>query len=274
MRRDLHRGPQAGDPGQDRGVDAEVQDVLRVRGVERRHVQVRECQLGRARHGGGLGARIVADQHHRAAVRIGAYQVGVPQRVGGTVQAGRLAVPVPHDPLEGGTAGVGGGAQGARAPGELGPHHRRGARLLVEGGAVHDVERPEELATPGQFEVVPRERRSLVTADQARGEQILPAVEPCPVADRPDQCLDPGEEDRAALARVAIGEGERSGVRLPGPRQVVMRAVRGVEERGHDQHLAFARRTMSPQARTNCEARHAASPRSNSLHIWGPVCAS
>ena len=54
------------------------QDLGRVSRVERRHREVGQGQLGRGRHGGGLGGRVVPDEGDRAAGRGRADQVGVP----------------------------------------------------------------------------------------------------------------------------------------------------------------------------------------------------
>ena len=238
VRGDLQRRPQSGDAGQDRRVYAEVQHVLGVGGIQGGHVEVGESEFRRARHGRRLGPRVVAHHHHGAPVGVGTDEVGVPQGVGGPVQTGRLAVPVAHHALQRGAAGVGGRAQGAGAARQLGAHHGRRAGLLVEGRTVHDVERVEELRTPGQLEVVAGERGSLIAAHQARGEQVLASVQPGTVADRPDERLDTRQEDGAAVAGVAVREGERSGVRPAEPGEVVVGAARGAEKRGHDQHLA------------------------------------
>ncbi|MFI8829666.1 hypothetical protein ACIGPN_01370 [Streptomyces afghaniensis] len=94
---DLQARPHAAEPGEELGVQPEVEDVLRIGRVQRRDRQVRECRLAGARHAGRLGSRIVADQSDSATGRARAHQVRVAQGIGGAVEAGGLAIPDAHD---------------------------------------------------------------------------------------------------------------------------------------------------------------------------------
>ena len=115
--RDLQRRPQPGDAGHQRGVHAEVEDVLRVGRIEHGHVQVGQGHLRRARDRRALGARVVADERDRAAAVVGADEVRVPQRVGRAVETRGLAVPVADDPVAG--RAVGGRGEGGDARRDL-----------------------------------------------------------------------------------------------------------------------------------------------------------
>ena len=75
--RDLERGPQTADPAHDRGVYAEVEDVLRIGRVERRDVEVGERHLRCARDRRALGGWIVADESDGTAVGMRTDEVGV-----------------------------------------------------------------------------------------------------------------------------------------------------------------------------------------------------
>src|SRR5699024_12629315 len=126
----------------------------------------------------------------------------VPEGVAGPVEAGGLAVPVAHHAVERPTAGVVRYAEGAGAPGDLGPHDRGGGGLLVEAGAEEHVVRVEELPEPGQLEVKAGQGRALVAADQARGEEGLAPAESGEVAERPVEGEDDRKEDGAGLQEV------------------------------------------------------------------------
>ena len=199
---DLHRRPQAGHPRHDRGVDSEIEDVLGVGGIEDRHVQVGQRHLGSAGDGGTLGTRVIADQGDGAAGGVGADDVGVPEGIGGPVEAWSLAVPVADDAVERTVLSA------VRQCPDLGchlrTHHRCRGDLLVESRAMHHVEGVEVLGATGDLEVVTGERRTLVAGDERRCAQILPTVEAGTVTNHPDQCLDAGEVDGPGLAGVAV----------------------------------------------------------------------
>jgi hypothetical protein len=121
----------------------------------------------------------------------------VPQRVGGPVKAGCLAVP------DAGHAVVLGVTDPA---GQLGPGHRRRRQLLVEAGLVQDAVLAEQVALAGEFEVVAAKRRALVTGHVGgRRETVLPVVAGA-VEQHADERLDPREVDRPVLALIALVE--------------------------------------------------------------------
>ena len=236
--RDPQRGPQARGPRHPCGVDAQLQGLTGIRRDEDGHAQVRQDAFRRRRHRRRLRERVVADDCDGAARRRRAREVGVPQRVDGPVQAGRLAVPVADDAVDA-------LAQRARGRGQLGAGHRGGAELLVDRRLVHDVQIPEQRGAAGQLEVVAAERRSLVAGDEGGGGQAAGPVRQRPVAHHAHQGLDAGQLHRAGLRRVpvrqqrAVGGGGRvvlgrpdAGVRGRGGAAGAA-VVRGREHRGH-----------------------------------------
>ena len=206
---DLERGPQAADPAHDRGVHAEVEDVLGIGRVERRDVEVGERHLRRAGDGRTLGCGIVADERYGTAVGMRADEVGVAYGVGCAVEAGRLAVPVADDAVA--LLAVVVGRERAECRGELRSHDRRRGEFFVETWAVYDVEGCEERLTSHEFEVEACERRAFVAGDERRRAQILSPVDAGAVGDHPDERCDPAEEDRTFFAGVSVVECEIGG---------------------------------------------------------------
>ena len=198
---DLDRRPQAAGPRQLDRVQPVQQDLGRVGRVERRQAEVGQREFGRAGHGGGLGGRVVAHQRDRAAGRRGPDQVGVPQRVGGPVEPGRLPVPdAGHAVVE----RVADPARLARPAEQLGARYRGRGQLLVHPRLMGDPVLPQQGGLPGQLQVVAGQRRSLVAGHVGGRPQARPLVVPGPVEQHPDQRLDPGEEDGAVLALIAL----------------------------------------------------------------------
>jgi hypothetical protein len=121
----------------------------------------------------------------------------VPQRVGGAVKAGRLAVP------DAGHAVVLGVTDLA---GQLGAGYGRRRQLLVEAGPVQDAVLGEHVTVAGEFKVVAAKRGTLVTGHVGgRRETVLP-VETGAVEQHADERLDPREVDRPVLELIALVE--------------------------------------------------------------------
>ena len=130
-RDDLEAAPQPGRARAGVGVQAEVEHLRRSAGEEHRHVEAGEQGLGGARDRGGLAARVVADDGQRAAGARDADEVAVAQRVGGPVEARRLAVPHAEHAVV---------LRRRVAAGQLAAPRRGRAELLVEAGHVaHEV---------------------------------------------------------------------------------------------------------------------------------------
>ena len=181
---DLQPHPQPRCPGQLDRVPAEIEHVLAVRRVQVRDGHVGQRAVRRAGQGRGLGGGVVADQDQRAAPWVGAHQVPVPQRVGGPVQAGRLAVPDAEHPVAGGA--------GERA-GELAALDRGGGRFLVQSRDERDIVRVEQLLQPAELLVVAGQRGPLVPGDERPDVQAGGQVAPVLVDGQPGQGLDPGQ---------------------------------------------------------------------------------
>ena len=126
---DLHRRPQAGRPGHRHRVEAELEALLRGPGIQDGHVQVDERGVRRRRHRRRVACGIVTDEHQRSALWAGAGEHAVAQRVAGSVEPGRLAVPHADDAL---VPGVGAARRQLRS------HHRRCAEFLVHRRLVDD----------------------------------------------------------------------------------------------------------------------------------------
>ena len=225
----LERGPQPARAGERDGVAPEVEDVLRVGGVEHRDGHVGQRRLGGAGHARRLRRGVVADERDGAAARVGAGEVGVAQGVGGAVEAGRLAVPVADDPVAGERAG---------GRGELGALHRGEGELLVEPGREDDVVLGEQVAVAGELEVVAGERRALVARDVAPGAQARGTVGAVLVEGQAHEGLDAGEVHAAGGQGVAVAQGH-------GPLREAVTVTVGDVERGRadvDGHGAPPRR--------------------------------
>lgn len=186
-------------------MEPEVEDILRVGRVQRRYRQVRECRLAGTRHAGGLGTRIITDQRDGATGRVGAHQVRVTEGVGGAVETGRLAVPDAHHTVAAGRAGL---------AGQLAAHDGGCGELLVQPGLVDDVVLVQQRPMPGQLDVVPGERGSLIPRYERRGAKPVQVVVPRPVEENADESLDPGEVHDAFFTAIAIVQAEASAGRL------------------------------------------------------------
>ena len=128
-RDELEARPQPARPRQRDRVAGEVDRLLRVAGEQERHVQVDHRGVARRRQRRRLGARVVADDGDHAAVRRGAGEHGVADRVAGAVDARALAVPDAEHAV---VLAV------VERDGELAAHHRGRRELLVDAGLVDD----------------------------------------------------------------------------------------------------------------------------------------
>jgi hypothetical protein len=176
---------------------AEVEDLLQRAGEERRHVQRRERRLAGRGQRGGLARRVVADERQRAAVRVGAREVGVAQRVHRAVQARVLAVPDPGDAVE---------ARPGQRLGQLGAVDGGRRELLVEAGGEVQLVVGGDVAQPEDLLVQAAQRRALVAGDEGRRAQAAAAVGAHLVEEDADQRLGARQEDRALLEQVLVAQ--------------------------------------------------------------------
>ncbi len=198
-RRDLQGGPQAAGPGQLHGMLPVLEDLGGVGRREGRHAEVGEGEFGRAGDGRRFRRRIVTGQRERATLGVGADEVRVPQRVGGPVQAGRLAVP------DAGHARI---AQIADLARELRAGHGGRGELLVQAGLGHDGVLGEQRGVARQLEVEAAQRGALIAGHVGRRGPPGALVGPRPVEQHAHQRLDAGQVDGPLLAAVAILEAE------------------------------------------------------------------
>src|SRR5918997_891555 len=185
---DLEAHPAAGVARQPEGVDAEVEHLLLVAGIEHRHAGVLEGVLAVAVQGRRLGARIVAAEQHHPTVGSGTHGVAVLQRVARAVEARRLAVPDPGHAVD--AVGVCDGGTHLAAP------HGGSRQLLVEAGAVDDAVLVERGARPVEGEVERPERGARVARHHRGGVQALALVEPVAQHQQARQRVDPRADRR------------------------------------------------------------------------------
>ncbi len=218
---DLQPHPHAGGPAEGDGVAAEVEGLAGVTRVEHGDVHVGEHPGRRRRDRRGLGVRVVAHDRHRTAVGVGARVGGVPERIGGAIDTGPLAVP------EADHAVVGGVGPGGR---ELAAHHRGGRVLLVDRRAQVDREVRGVGRRLAERAVEPTQGGARIARGDGGGPEPVDAVDPELLDREPGQCLETGHEHGARVLRVAVGQavrvrrGHRRRVLLVIPR--VMRACR------------------------------------------------
>ena len=157
VRDDLQRAPQPGRARAGPCVQAEVEHLLDGARVEGRDVQALEQRLGRARDRRRLRVRVVAHDDHGAAGARDARVVGVTQRVGRAVDAGRLAVPHGENAVE---------ARAGKRAGQLRAPRRGRAQLLVQPRDGDDVVLLAHLPLALELPVEPAEWGALVAGDE------------------------------------------------------------------------------------------------------------
>src|SRR5262249_7488744 len=81
-------------------VESVVNDLLNSRRVEDRNHHVHEVELGLMRRGGRFGRMVIAHQSYDAAMTGGAGEVGMADRVAGTVDAWPFAIPHAEHAIE------------------------------------------------------------------------------------------------------------------------------------------------------------------------------
>ena len=200
----FERHPAAGEARHGDAEEAVLQDLLHAGGVQGRHQRVDHRVLALVRGGAGFADVIVAEQHQHAAVRGGAEQVAMADRVARAVDARALGVPDREHAVVAGLAvepdllraGAGGGGQ-----------------VLVDGGAVDDVVGVEMRPCPLELLVVGPQRRAAVAGDEPGrvqpGGKIALALD----QRQPHQRLDPGDEDPPRSGRVLVVEGDLAQLR-------------------------------------------------------------
>ena len=154
---DLEPGPQARIARQGDGVETEAHHVGHRAGRQQRDMQA--CGHGDrgAGEGGRLSGRVVTDQGHGAAERLGAGVVAVTDGVGRPVEPGILAVPERRHAVV-----VMPGDLGE----ELGARHRRGGQFLVEARREDHAVLVQVGLGAAQLQIEPAQRRPLVPADK------------------------------------------------------------------------------------------------------------
>ena len=197
-RRDqLETRPDAARSRQGDRVASDVERFLRVAREQQRHVQVDHRGVARRRHRRRLGARVVADDGHDAAVGCRAGEHGMPDRITGAVDAGALAVPHAEDPV---VLAV------VERDGQLAAHHGGGGEFLVDARLVDDREVGHRAQRPLDLLAERADRRALIAADERRGVEAVATIQADLIAGQPGDRLQARQEHPAVLASVSVGE--------------------------------------------------------------------
>ncbi len=121
----------------------------------------------------------------------------MPERVGGPIETGCLAVPHAEDAVV---------ARAGKAGGELAPPRRGGPELLVQARDVEDVVLLADGAPAPELLIEPAERRALIAGDEGGGMEVATAVGTVLVERDAHERLQPGEKDAAVLQDVLVLE--------------------------------------------------------------------
>ena len=184
LRDGLQPHPAAAVARQRPAVQAVVQHVLHVGGIQYRHRGTDEHVLALMGNGGGFAGMVVAGDHEHTAVPGGAEGVGVLDHVHAPVHPGALAVPHGEHPVV---------LRPRQQPHLLGAPDRGGRQVLVDAGLEADVVGLELPAGLVQGHVQRAHRRAAVARDEPGGVQARVQVELVLDQRQPDQGLDSGE---------------------------------------------------------------------------------
>jgi hypothetical protein len=195
VRDHLDRTPQPGGAGELECVAAKGQGVGDASRIERRDAELGEQALRRARQGRGLAGGVVAHEGNHAAARAASDPVAVADRIGGPVDAGRLAVPDPEHAVV---------ARVRQVVGELAAPYRGRRELLVEARDVEDGFIHGHLAESGHLAVEARQGRALVSGDHRGRVQPRPPVSAPLLEQHANERLHACEEDPTRIEQVLV----------------------------------------------------------------------
>ena len=132
----LEAHPQAREPRHLIAVQTQIQDLLGVARIQRRHADVKQHRLRLTAQGRRLAAGIVADDRQHPAVLVDAGVIGVLQGVARSVDARGLAIPHAGHAIE---------LLATDCVEHLGAPHRRRRKILVEAVDEMDVVLDQQL---------------------------------------------------------------------------------------------------------------------------------
>ena len=210
---DFHADPAAGKARHRNAVQAEIDQLLGVRRIEDRHADGDERRVGIIDGRRRFRPVVVARERQRAALRRGAGEVGVAQRVARAVDARALAVPDPEHAID---RRAGKARHVLRAP--------DGGRseILVQARAEDDVVPGEDRAGAPQFDVVSPHRGTAVAGNVAAGVEAVRRVAQALLDRQPHERLHPGHVEPALgsgppvlESRLRAGERNRHASVLP-----------------------------------------------------------
>ena len=194
LRQRHHACPAAGVARQRPAEQAEIQEVLHVCRRQHRDAEIAERELAGVGQRGRLAAVVVAYHQQHATEGAGAGGIGVAQRIGGAIEARRLAVPHAEYAL----------VSSAREQSHLlAAPHRGGRQVLVDAGLKHHAVAFELGGETHKLLVEAAERRAAVARDEAGGVVAGLDIQTTLVQEQAGERLDAGEIGDAALVAVA-----------------------------------------------------------------------
>ena len=189
-------------------MQTEVEQLLGVGGIEDGHADGDEQCVGEIDRGRGFRAVVVACEREHAALGRGAGEIGVAQRIGGSIDARPLAVPDAEHAIDG---------RAGKVVQLLGAPDRGRGEIFVEAWAEDDVVLLELRRRAPQFDVVAPERRAAITGDIPAGVEARRRIAQALLNGQAHQRLRTGHIDPAFGRGVAgvresppAGRGRRS----------------------------------------------------------------
>ena len=177
------------------GIEAVIDDFLRISGIQKRNADIIETEVALMRDSRAFAAMIVAGEDQRAAVRSGSREIGMAKNVAGAIDAGSFAVPDADDAID---------IRFADDRKNLAAHDRGRGEIFVDAGTKNDIVLLEQLARSRQLKIVAAERRAFVAGNERAGLQARAAIAAHLIHRQPHQRLDAGEIDASSLDCVFI----------------------------------------------------------------------
>src|SRR5438132_10945810 len=130
-------------------MQAKLDKLLNTRRVENRDTRTHVGKIALVWQGGAFAVMVVPTQNDGGTLGSGAAEVGMFKNITAAVNPRPLPIPDAVHALNAGTR---------EQVHELAAHHRRGAKLFVDGWLVHDIVGLEELTSTCQRQIVAGQR--------------------------------------------------------------------------------------------------------------------